>query len=234
MVAINTSWLLIGQSGAVILGKFYYDQGGKSLWMTTLVQSVAFPILFLPFFFFPQPKNLPIQSSIKTLTIVYFFLGILLAGDNLLYSYGLLYLPVSTYSLICASQLAFSAIFSFFINSQKITLLILNSVILLTVSASLVAINSVDKTRKVSSNREFIIGFVFTIAASAGYALLLSLMQLTIEKVLKRETFTVVLDMQIWTCLVAAIVCLLGLFASGVVKGLREEIEGFEGNGFMF
>ncbi|KAI9083580.1 hypothetical protein K1719_034522 [Acacia pycnantha] len=124
--------------------------------------------------------------------------------------------------------------FSFFINSQKITLLILNSVILLTVSASLVAINSVDKTRKVSSNREFIIGFVGTIAASAGYALPLSLMQLTIEKVLKRETFTVVLDMLIWTCLVASIVCLVGLFASGEVKGLREEMEGFEGGKWVY
>ncbi|XP_028763751.1 probable purine permease 11 [Neltuma alba] len=227
MVAINIALLLIGQSGAVILGKFYFDQGGKSLWMATLVQSVAFPVLFLPYFFFPRPQNLPIQSSFQTLTIAYFFLGILLAGDSLMYSYGLLYLPVSTYSLICASQLGFNAVFSFFINSQKITLLILNSVILLTVSASLIAAHSDEKTRKFSS-REFIIGFICTIGASAGYALWLSLMQLTIEKLLKRETFWVVLEIQIWTCLVASIVCLVGLFAGGEVKGLREEIEGFE------
>ncbi|XP_054814623.1 probable purine permease 11 [Prosopis cineraria] len=233
MVAINTALLLIGQSGAAILGKFYFDQGGKSLWMATLFQSVAFPVLSLPLFFFPHPQNLPKHSSIQTLTIVYFFLGILLAGDNLMYSYGLLYLPVSTYSLICASQLAFNAIFSFFVNSQKITLLILNSVILLTVSASLIAFHSDEKTRKASS-KEFIIGFLCTIVASAGYALLLSLMQLTFEKVLKRETFSVVLEMQIWTSLVASIVCLVGLFASGEVERLKEEMEGFERGSLVY
>lgn len=234
LVAINTALLLIGQAGAVILGKLYFDQGGKSLWMATLVQTLAFPLLFLPLFFFPHPKNLPsssnltTQSSFQTLTVVvYFSLGILLAFDNLLYSIGLLHLPVSTYSLICASQLAFNAVFSFFINSQKFTLLVLNSVVLLTVSASLIAVHPDQRIRKVS-NEEFTIGFISTLGASAGYALLLSLMQLSFEKVMKRETFSVVLEMQIWTSFVASSVCMVGLFASGEVKGLREEMKGFE------
>ncbi|XP_029125451.1 probable purine permease 11, partial [Cajanus cajan] len=234
LVVINVALLLIGQSGAVLLGRYYFDQGGKSIWMVTLVQTVAFPILFLPIFLFPHPKNLsdtPMHSSsIHTLIMVYFLLGILLAGDNLMYTIGLLYLPVSTYSLICASQLAYNAIFSFFINSQKLTLLILNSVILLTVSAALIAVHSdssEDKARNVTRNKHMV-GIWCTLGASAGYALLLCLMQLSFQRVLKRETFSVVLEMQLWTSFVASCVCIVGLFASGEGQGLKDEIRRFK------
>ncbi|KAI5333202.1 PREDICTED: probable purine permease [Prunus dulcis] len=69
---------------------------------------------------------------------VYVSLGLLVAfGCFLLYSLGLSYLPVSTYSLICASQLAFNALFSFFLNSQKFTPYIFNTLVLLTISSVL-------------------------------------------------------------------------------------------------
>ncbi|KAL2331256.1 hypothetical protein Fmac_018837 [Flemingia macrophylla] len=234
LVVINVALLLIGQSGAVLLGRFYFDQGGESIWMATLVQTVAFPILFLPLVFFPHPKSpsdTTMDSSLThTLIMVYFLLGVLLAGDDLMYTLGLLYLPVSTYSLICASQLAFNAIFSFFINSQKLTLLILNSVILLTVSASLIAIHSdtsEDKARNVT-RKKHMVGIWCTLGGSIGYALLLCLMQLSFDRVLKRETFGVVLEMQIWTSFVASCVAVVGLFASGEGQGLKDEIRRFK------
>ena len=40
--------------------------------------------------------------------------GLLLAGNSFLYSVGMKYLPVSTVTLISASQLAFNAFFSYF------------------------------------------------------------------------------------------------------------------------
>ncbi|XP_059661384.1 probable purine permease 11 [Cornus florida] len=235
LVVLNIAFLLIGQSGAVILSRLYYDGGGKSIWMATLIQSAAFPVLFLPLCFFSFHKNhpptptIPASPSFRTLSMVYLFLGALLAGDNMLYSIGLLYLPLSTYSLICAAQLAFNAIFSFFINSQKFTMLILNSVILVTLSSCLVAVHS-DPTD--SNTRERIkgkstVGFLCTLGASAAYSLLLSLMQFAFEKILKKETFAVVLSMQIYTSLVASCICVVGLFGSGEWRGLREEMEGF-------
>ncbi|KAG4170098.1 hypothetical protein ERO13_A12G125401v2 [Gossypium hirsutum] len=77
----------------------------------------------------------------QNLALLYFVLGVLVAGDNMLYSVGLLYLSASTYSLICATQLAFNAVFSYFLNSQKFTALILNSVVTLSLSAALIAVN---------------------------------------------------------------------------------------------
>ncbi|GJT86218.1 DNA helicase [Tanacetum coccineum] len=79
--------------------------------------------------------------SLPIIILIYIVVGVLIAGDNMLYSVGLLYLSASTYSLICATQLALNAVFSFFINSQKFTALIFNSVVVLSLSASLLAVN---------------------------------------------------------------------------------------------
>jgi len=124
--ALNIVFLLAGQGGGIILGRIYYDNGGKSKWMSTLVQSAGFPVLLIPYFLIPLPKQHS-DSSNQTpppmikVTMIYFLLGALTAGENMLYSVALLYLSASTYSLISATQLAFNAVFSFFINGQKFT-----------------------------------------------------------------------------------------------------------------
>ncbi|GKU88561.1 hypothetical protein SLEP1_g2811 [Rubroshorea leprosula] len=208
LVVINIFFLLAGQAAAVLLGRFYYDQGGNSKWMATLVQTAGFPILFIPLFLLPSKKEdsaLPTSPSVITLGLVYFFLGAVIAGDNMLYSVGLLYLSASTYSLICATQLAANAVFSYFINSQKFTALILNSVIILSLSAALIAVNDDSETPSGVAKGKYIIGFLCTLGASILYSLLLSLMQLSFQKILKKETFSVVLEMQIYTALVATI-----------------------------
>lgn len=228
-MALNIFFLLAGQAAAVLLGRFYYDKGGNSKWMATFVQTAAFPILLIPLFLIPSSKE-PSTTTPPSWTIlasIYIALGVVLAGDNMLYSTGLLYLTASTYSLICATQLAFNAVFSFYINSQKFTALILNSVVILSLSAALVAINDDSEGSSGISKGKYAIGFICTLAASALYSLLLSLMQLSFEKVIKKETFSVVLEMQIYTSIVATCASLVGLFASGEWKTLHGEMNGF-------
>ncbi|XP_022757799.1 probable purine permease 11 isoform X2 [Durio zibethinus] len=228
-------FLLAGQSTAILLGRLYYDKGGNSKWMATFVQSAGFPILLpLLFFFSPSTKSTPISSSItsqpktSTLVFLYFCFGLLLTGDNLMYSYGLLYLPVSTYSLLCATQLAFNAVFSFFFNSQNFTPLILNSIILLSISAALLAVNADSENASTVSKGKYAVGFLCTVGASATYSLCLSLIQLSFEKVIKRETFSAVLDMQIYPSFVATCGCVVGLFASGDWKTLSKEMKEYQ------
>lgn len=225
--------LLSGQSAATLLGRLYYDKGGNSKWMATFVQSAGFPVL-LPILLYVQLSKSsinnapPKQPSTSTFLLLFLFFGLLVAGDNLMYSYGLLYLPVSTYSLICATQLAFNAVFSFLLNSQKFTALIFNSLFLVTVSASLLAVHpDSDSTTKVSK-RKYIIGFLCTVGASATYSLFLSLLELTFKKIIKRETFDAVLLMQIYPSFVATCVCVVGLFASGEWRTLPSEMKEYE------
>ncbi|KAJ6714879.1 hypothetical protein OIU85_026389 [Salix viminalis] len=235
-------FLLSGQSAATLLGRVYYDKGGNSKWMATFVQSAGFPILLPLLLFFPSSINSntatnPISASfankpkaprLSTLTFLYVGFGALLTGDNLMYSYGLLYLPVSTYSLLCATQLAFNALFSFFLNSQKLSPFVLNSITLLTASASLLAVNADSENPAGISRRKYVIGFLCTLGASATYSLYLSLVQLSFEKVIRKETFSAVLKMQIYPSFVATCGCVVGLFASTEWESLEDEMRGYK------
>lgn len=239
LVAINICFLLIGQIVAVLLGRFYYDQGGNSKWMATLVQTIGFPILFIPYILFRSSKESSTTSttsfSLPVIFLMYVVIGVLIAGDNMLYSVGLLYLSASTYSLICATQLAFNAVFSFFINSQKFTALIFNSVVVLSLSASLLAVNDDDSDKPSGvTSRKYALGFMATLSASALYAFLLSIMQLSFQKVIKKETFSVVLELQIYTSFFATCVSSIGLFASGEWRTLGGEMDGFGKGGFAY
>ncbi|KAI3697515.1 hypothetical protein L6452_30608 [Arctium lappa] len=156
------------------------------------------------------------------------FLGIFLAADCMLYAIGLNFLPVSTFSLICASQLAFNAFFSYFLNGQKITPLIINSLVLLGVSSTLLVFQTDSERTAKTSERMYVIGFVCTVAASAGYGLMLSVMQLGFQKVLKSETYKAVFEMIVYQNLIASVVIVVGLFASGEWKSIAVEMEGFE------
>ncbi|KAG9142701.1 hypothetical protein Leryth_005466 [Lithospermum erythrorhizon] len=228
-ISLYIIFFLAGQASASFLGKLYYDKGGSSKWMATFVQSAGFPILIPLMFFFQKPKNSSsLNYSLANILLLYIFFGILQAGDNLMYSYGLLYLPVSTYSLLCATQLAFNALFSFFLNSQKITFFIFNSLVLLTISASLLAIHAEsDGTNKISKGK-YPMGVLFTIGASATYSLYLSLMEVSFKKVMKMEYFHVVLDFQIYPSFVATSGCVMGLFASKEWKNLGAEMEEYK------
>lgn len=233
MVGLNVFFLLAGQTAATLLGRFYYDQGGNSKWMATLVQSAGFPLLLFAYVFFPSSASggppggaAARRPPAAALAAVYLAIGLLVAGDNLMYSYGLLYLPVSTYSLICATQLAFNAVLSRLINSQKFTHLILNSVVLLTLSAALLGVRggaADDSSSSAVPKGKYALGFVLTLGASATYALILSLMQLAFERVIKRATFAAVLEMQIFTSAVAAGASAAGLLGSGEWRSLAGE-----------
>ncbi|XP_019198256.1 PREDICTED: probable purine permease 11 [Ipomoea nil] len=225
---------LVGQAAAVILGRIYYEKGGNSKWLATLVRTAGFPILLIPYFLIPFPKEQldssnppPPSPSIIKVTIIYFLLGAILAGDNLLYSTALLYLSASTYSLICATQIVFNAIFSFFFIGKKISVLIFNSMIALTLAVVLLATNE-DSDKPLGITRwKYIIGIIMAIVASALYSLIFPLMVFSFHKVKKTETFSVVLEMQIYTSLVATGISTIGLFASGEWRTLSGEMHAF-------
>ncbi|KAM7271417.1 hypothetical protein ACFE04_030631 [Oxalis oulophora] len=229
-ISIYILFILAGQSVAILLGRLYYNNGGKSKWMATLVQLVGFPIL-LPYYGISRSSKTSVCTkppSASKLASVYIFLGLLVAGNCYSYSVGLLYLPVSTYSIICASQLAFNAFFSYFLNSQKFTPFIINSLVLLTISSSLLGFQKDSESTSGVSKRKYAIGFICTILASAGYGLALSLTQLCFQKVLKKETFSAVMDIIIYESLVAVCVILVGLFASGEWNELTSEMQHFK------
>ncbi|KAM5573429.1 hypothetical protein ABKV19_013128 [Rosa sericea] len=242
-IATYIFFALFGQSTGTLLGRFYFEKGGKSKWVGALVQLAGFPIL-LPFYFFvsskisPTPSTTtttacPIQYSkptslLTTLALVYVTLGLLIAGSCFLTSFGLQYLPVSTFSLICASQLGFTALFSFFLNSQKFTPFVINSIVLLTISSILLVFNTDSSSSVLVSKAKYEVGFICTIGAAAGTGLGLALTQFAFTKIIKKQTFRAVVDLIIYESLIATCATLVGLFASGEWKGLNLEMDEFQ------
>eukprot|EP00253_Pinus_taeda_P004689 PITA_04689 len=227
LVIFSILALIVGQVGAILLGRYYFDNGGDSRWISTLVQSVGWPILFIPFVLYQRKQVSKLTSFRPKLVLIYVALGLLVAGANLLYSWGLSYMPVSTYSLLCSSQLAFNAVFAFMLNRQKISPYILNSLVLLTLSAILLGVHSDNDRPEGVNTAKYIGGFICTVAASAMYGLILPLMQVVFNRVIKKETFAVVLEMQIYTSMVATVVCIIGLFVSGEFQDMTKEGESF-------
>nr|VDC82978.1 unnamed protein product [Brassica rapa] len=234
-LSIYVFFVLFFQPLATILGRLYYENGGESTYVVTLLPLIGFPVLIL-FNFFSQLRQQPKSTdtnfnqspSFTTLVSVYMCTGLLLSAYAYLYAIGLLYLPVSTFSLILASQLAFTAFFSYFLNSQKFTPFIVNSLFLLTVSSALLVVDTESQDTTNVSRVQYVIGFICTLGASAGIGLLLSLIQLLFRKVFKEHTSSVVMDLTIYQSLVASCVVLIGLFASGEWRTLPSEMRNYK------
>ncbi|MBA0779172.1 hypothetical protein Gotri_003448 [Gossypium trilobum] len=109
--------------------------------------------------------------------------------------------------------LAFNVFFSYFLNSQKFTPSVINSLILLVSHEDSSTPNGVSRGKSV-------IGFICTIVASAGNGLYLSLTHFCFQKVIKRESF--------YQSLVASSAIMLGLFVTGEWKSLKGEMEEHE------
>ncbi|EEE61571.1 hypothetical protein OsJ_15943 [Oryza sativa Japonica Group] len=198
--------------------------------LATVVQSCGAPLAVPLLLYFRRPEASPVaRPPLLKIAAIYAGLGVLLAGDNLMYSYALLYLPLSTYSLVCATQLCFNAVFSYFLNKERFTALLLNSVVLLTFSAALVGVShSSEETNSSVPEGKFALGFVLALSASAAFALILSLMQLTFDTVLRSNAAHAVLELQLWSNAAASCVSVAGLFISGEWSSLTAEMDGYK------
>ncbi|KAJ4912569.1 putative purine permease 21 [Raphanus sativus] len=231
-ISIYVFSVLTCQALSTVLGRLYYEK-----WWNKHMDDNSSPTHRLPSFVSIQilftkqttcknrSKSHKLLFSFTTLGLAYICLGLLASAISYTSSVGLLYLPVSTFSLIFASQLAFTALFSHFLNSQKFTPPIVNSLFLLTVSFALLVFSNESQNMRKVSRLEYALGFVCTISASAGIGLLLSLVQLILTKVLKKPSFSAVMDMSIYQSLVSCCVVLIGLFASGEWKLLKKRDE---------
>ncbi|MED6192875.1 hypothetical protein PIB30_013968 [Stylosanthes scabra] len=232
LVILYAVFVLFGQAAATLLGRFYFDKRGNSKWMGSLIQVVGFPIL-LPYYCIRTPAPPTINSilpkpSASALALVYVSLGLLVALTGYLETLGLSCLPASTFALITSSRLAFNAFFSFFFNSVKFTPYLINSLVLLTISPTLLVFQPKNEISNENSKHNYVLGFIASVAGSAAYGLLLSVTQLSFVKVLKRNTIRVLIDVIVYESLVATIFTLVGLFASGEANKLQKEMEEFE------
>ncbi|CAL5030361.1 unnamed protein product [Urochloa decumbens] len=228
MVVVDMLMVLGGTTVATLLGRLYYNSGGNCKWMATLTQSGGAPLLLIPLLTAPPPTPEEHRPAPSTMLPIYAGIGVLIGFDNLMYSYALQYLPVSTFSLVAATQLGFNAVTSRFLNAQRFTALIANSVAVLTFSAALLGVGGSDENSSSTvPHGKYAAGFALVLAASALFALIMSLFEATFEKAIRVRTLRWVLAMQMNTNLVASAVSVAGLMASGEWRKVPGEMAAF-------
>ncbi|CAL0301586.1 unnamed protein product [Lupinus luteus] len=198
---------------------------GSSKWVSTWIQSAGFPLLIIPTFLpyaLSLTKRKPFTEFNKKLLILSIFVGFMLGVNNLLISWGVSYLPVSTSSLVLSSQLAFTLILSAIIVKQKVTFLNLNCVILITLSSIILALNSGSETTSGMTQKTYLIGFFCTIGAGLLFASYLPVMEKIYKKV---YCYEMVIEMQLIMQIASTVLATIGMIWDGGFSQMKEEGE---------
>ncbi|XP_012075496.1 probable purine permease 4 [Jatropha curcas] len=226
LLSINYLCLFIGSVSSSLLSKFYFIHKGSSRWVSTWVQSAGFPLLllpiYLPYYLFKSNERRPFSGFSPRIFILSIMVGLMLGVNNLLFSWGNSYLPVSTSSLLLSSQLVFNLILSVIIVKQKITFQNLNCVILLTLSSVLLALGSSHDRPQGLTRSKYFIGFFSTIGAGLLFALYLPVM----EKIYKNVySYQMVMEMQLIMEISATALATAGMATGGGFSEMKRESE---------
>ncbi|KAI3840859.1 hypothetical protein MKX03_009987 [Papaver bracteatum] len=207
-----------GYVGGPMLQRLYFTHGGGRKWLSSMLQTVGFPVLVAPLsYIYIKKVNGPSYDSSRVfimepkLFIYSAILGVALGFDNYMYSAGLFYLPVSTSALLFSTQLAFTAISAFIIVRQKFTFYSFNSVVLMTLGAVVLALNTSSDRPAGTTQQEYYLGFFLTLAGAALLGLVMPLVELAYGKSSKPITYSVVMQFQFVLSLFATLVDIIGM-----------------------
>ncbi|KAK8549297.1 hypothetical protein V6N13_008973 [Hibiscus sabdariffa] len=224
LLLLNYAFLFVGSLSSSLLSKYYFNHKGSSRWVSTWVQSAGFPLLvipiLLPYYVFKSTQRKPFTRFTPKILVLSIFIGFMLGLNNLLFSWGNSYLPVSTSSLLLSSQLVFNLILSVFLVKQKITFMNLNCVILLTLSSVLLALESSNDKPHGLTRAKYFVGFFATIGAGLLFALYLPVMEMVYKKV---YCYAMVMEMQLVMEVSATVLASVGMAFDGGFEEMKRE-----------
>ncbi|KAF1893304.1 hypothetical protein Lal_00001760 [Lupinus albus] len=236
-ISISTNHL--GSSGGQLLVRLYFLHGGHRIWLCSFLQSAGFPIILLPLTisYIHRRRQTSTTSQTTTTKIVFMkpslfipfaFIGSLNGLDSYLYTYGSSRLPVSTSSLIIATQLAFNAVFAFLLVKHKFKAYSINAVVLLTFGSGVLALHSSSDHPAGVSTKQYAIGLVMTLMASLVYGIIMPLVEMVYKKTKEVITYTLVLEIQLVMSLFAALFSTIGMIIDNDYKVISREAKQFD------
>ncbi|KAA8538141.1 hypothetical protein F0562_027749 [Nyssa sinensis] len=235
LLVISCILLSIGNCGGSLIMRLYFVRGGKRIWLSSWLETGGWPIMLIPLIISYLHRRRTTEGSRTKLFlmkpplfIASAIIGILTGLDDYLYAYGLAKLPVSTSALIIATQLAFTAGFAFLLVKQKFSFYSINSVVLLTVGAGVLALRTSSDRPLGESNKEYYLGFLMTLAAAALYGFLLSSVELTYNKAKQAISYTLVIEYQTVMCFFATVFCTVGMLINNDFKAIPREARKYE------
>ncbi|PRQ21317.1 putative purine permease, plant [Rosa chinensis] len=237
LLILSCVFLSIGNCGGPLIMRLYFIHGGKRVWLSSMLETGGWPIILVPIaiaYYHRRKNQAPTEPPTKLffmkipLFVASAVIGVLTGLDDYLYAYGVARLPVSTSSLIIAAQLAFTALFAFILVKQKFTSYSINAIVLLTVGAAVLGLNTNSDRPEGESNAQYMLGFMMTVAAAALYGFVLPLVELMYKKAKQNITYALVLEIQLVMCLFATIFCTVGMLVNNDFKVIPREARKFE------
>ncbi|KAL3504827.1 hypothetical protein ACH5RR_034668 [Cinchona calisaya] len=233
-LVVSCILLAIGCCGGPLVLRLYFVHGGKRIWLTAMLESAGWPISIIPLllsYIHRRKSKVPSTNliSIKLPTFVSAaIISFISAISNYTYTFGVAHLPVSTSSLIAASQLTFTAFFAFVIVKQKFTPYSTNAVVLLTVGTVVLALHAGSDRPEGESNRLYILGFLLTFVSSALSGLMMPLLELTYKKAKQAITPSLVMEIQIVVSFFATAFCIVGMIVDNDFKVIPREAKEYQ------
>ncbi|OVA15269.1 Triose-phosphate transporter domain [Macleaya cordata] len=236
LLLLNCLLLSVGQVGGPLLLRLYYLHGGQRKWLTSWLQTAAFPILLIPLFASWSNKSRS-QSSTNSnpsstkqkfllnpkLFIASAILGTLIGLDSFLFALGLSYLPVSTSALLMATQLAFTSVFALLLVKQKFTPYSINSVVLLTLGSIILGLHTSGDRPVGVSNGQYFLGFFMTLGAAALLGFILPSVEFAYAKACKVITYDLVIQMQFLVSMFATLLCTIAMIINKDFQAISRE-----------
>lgn len=213
LLILNLTLLVLGASITPLLLRLYFLHGGTRKWLSSWLQTAAFPLVLLPLSLsYKNRRKITITYPLFVASLV---LGILIGFDDFLYAYGVSYLPVSTSSLLISTQLGFTALFAFFLVKQKFSPYSINAIALLSFGAVVLGIHSNGDRPAGESTRKYYIGFAMMVAAAGLYGLILPLVEKAYTMAKEGVTYALVMEMQFVMGMSATVFCTVGMAVNG-------------------
>ncbi|KGN62723.1 purine permease 3 [Cucumis sativus] len=232
LLAFNSILMSIGNCGGPLILRLYFIHGGNRVWLSSWLFTGGWPIILLPLAISYIHRRRTATDGTKTklifmreplLLLGSAVVGVLTGVDNYLFAYGMARLPVSTSSLIIASQLAFTAGFAYLLVKQKFTSYTVNAVVLLTMGGAILALHSSGDRPEGETNGEYIAGFLMTLGAAVLYGLILPLIELMYKKTKQRLTYTLILEIQLVMAISGTLVCTIGMLINNDFQAIARE-----------
>jgi drug/metabolite transporter (DMT)-like permease len=236
-VIFSACLVLLGAGGPLLL-RVYFVHGGQRLFLSTLLQICGWPLLLPPICVSLYRgrshgvANLLLPPRLAGAAAI---LGAFFAISCFVYSLGSQALPLSTSSLLLATQLAFTAVFAFLFAGLRFTPFSANAVVLLTIGPAVLGVGPGSGRLAGQSSKAYWTGFCEAVAAAALAGLVLPLVEVAMARYGRRTgptarvppPYVTVMQMQAVMGVAGSVVCLLGMAIKGDFQAMPNEAAAF-------
>ncbi|KAF8718117.1 hypothetical protein HU200_025602 [Digitaria exilis] len=201
-VLLSACLVLLGAGGSLLI-RLYFVHGGQRLWLSTMIQVSGWPLLLPPLLSVSlllrsrshggatAADHLLLPNRLAGAVAV---LGAFFAVACFAYSLGSQPLPLSTSSLLQATQLTFTAVSAFVFAGLRFTPFSLNAVVLLTAGPAILGVVPSSSGKKPaagegsSATANWWTGFFECMASAALFGLVLPLVEVAMSKYGRRRS----------------------------------------------